>query len=274
VNNRTYCTLTLASLLAVALSARAEAASDENFVAGVMAEVPRFAPTAVPTASPIAAATPAMEADEQGSHWARTKKWVMFVSKVYSSAADAPGQFSEVMRRHADDVASGRLAQDPGWRELSKDMFDLRRREKSTRRFLEEFDAGVNGYIRYATDQEQYHVEDHWASPLETLKSRQGDCEDYAILKYYLLKQVIPPKDMLVSISMVNTISSSGQHAVLLVRDGDSVYVMSNPLPKPHNAWVQEAGLLSYTLEDLDDASEYSLMSAFNEAETVTSLPR
>jgi predicted transglutaminase-like cysteine proteinase len=50
----------------------------------------------------------------------------------------------------------------------------------------------VNDYfnrkIRFATDQEVWGVLDYWATPIEALMKGAGDCEDYAIAKYFSLK--------------------------------------------------------------------------------------
>ena len=49
----------------------------------------------------------------------------------------------------------------------------------------------VNGYfnrrIVFAEDMEVWGVADYWASPLEALEKGRGDCEDYAIAKYFSL---------------------------------------------------------------------------------------
>ena len=50
---------------------------------------------------------------------------------------------------------------------------------------------GVNRFfnrrIVFRDDLQVWHVEDHWASPLETLHQGMGDCEDFAIAKYFSL---------------------------------------------------------------------------------------
>ena len=51
--------------------------------------------------------------------------------------------------------------------------------------------AAVNGFynrrIVFAEDSEVWGQADHWASPLEALEKGRGDCEDYAIAKYFSL---------------------------------------------------------------------------------------
>jgi predicted transglutaminase-like cysteine proteinase len=44
-----------------------------------------------------------------------------------------------------------------------------------------------NRHIEFATDEQAWGQVDYWASPLESLHKRRGDCEDYAIAKYFSL---------------------------------------------------------------------------------------
>lgn len=45
----------------------------------------------------------------------------------------------------------------------------------------------VNQRIAFRSDQEVWGVPDYWASPLESLAKGAGDCEDYAVVKYFSL---------------------------------------------------------------------------------------
>lgn len=50
-----------------------------------------------------------------------------------------------------------------------------------------------NRHIRYAEDIDLWEQSDYWATPMETLGRRAGDCEDYTIAKYMsLIKLGIP----------------------------------------------------------------------------------
>ena len=42
--------------------------------------------------------------------------------------------------------------------------------------------------LPWVTDQEHWGQDDYWATPLETLVSGAGDCEDFSIGKYFTLK--------------------------------------------------------------------------------------
>ncbi|MEW6552182.1 MAG: transglutaminase-like cysteine peptidase [Arcobacteraceae bacterium] len=53
--------------------------------------------------------------------------------------------------------------------------------------------AKVNDFfnnVRYIPDSKNYGVTDYWATPLEFLARDKGDCEDYVIAKYFLLKHL------------------------------------------------------------------------------------
>jgi len=52
-------------------------------------------------------------------------------------------------------------------------------------------------YIHYASDRKLYGVSDYWATLYEFVGKNKGDCEDYTIAKYYLLKALgIDPHKM------------------------------------------------------------------------------
>ncbi|MBI3702043.1 MAG: transglutaminase-like cysteine peptidase [Afipia sp.] len=71
--------------------------------------------------------------------------------------------------------------------------------------------------IRPVSDLAQYGVEDVWTSPLATLASGAGDCEDYAIAKYVALREAgISQEDLRLVILRNET--SGEDHAVAAVR--------------------------------------------------------
>ncbi|WP_163557309.1 transglutaminase-like cysteine peptidase [Halomonas sp. NO4] len=54
-----------------------------------------------------------------------------------------------------------------------------------------------NQRVRWLDDIEIWGQEDYWATPLETMGRREGDCEDYSIAKYVTLKELGVPGDQL-----------------------------------------------------------------------------
>ncbi|RYY75727.1 MAG: transglutaminase [Gammaproteobacteria bacterium] len=54
-----------------------------------------------------------------------------------------------------------------------------------------------NKNTRFEDDIVHWKISDYWATPLETLGSEAGDCEDYTIAKYFtLLRLGIPPEQL------------------------------------------------------------------------------
>jgi len=51
--------------------------------------------------------------------------------------------------------------------------------------------------IPYRDDQRQWNVPDYWETPLELLIVNGGDCEDYALAKYFTLRAIGVPDDKL-----------------------------------------------------------------------------
>ena len=68
--------------------------------------------------------------------------------------------------------------------------------------------------LNFETDQQHWHREDYWATPFETLASNGGDCEDFAIAKYFTLRQLgIPARQM--RITYVKALKQNQPHMVL-----------------------------------------------------------
>jgi predicted transglutaminase-like cysteine proteinase len=77
----------------------------------------------------------------------------------------------------------------------------------------------LNRAIAYATDFSAQGEADHWASPLEAVE-KIGDCEDYAIAKYLMLRALgRPPEDL--KLVVLFQPWSGLYHAILAVRSGD-----------------------------------------------------
>jgi predicted transglutaminase-like cysteine proteinase len=55
----------------------------------------------------------------------------------------------------------------------------------------------VNRRVLFTADTVAWDQEDYWASPLQTLSRGVGDCEDYAIAKYFILVAAGTPVDRL-----------------------------------------------------------------------------
>ncbi len=85
----------------------------------------------------------------------------------------------------------------------------------------------VNMAIRYTSDLIQHGVADVWSSPLASLQTGRGDCEDYAIAKYVILREAgVPEEEM--RILLVRDKKVHEDHAILEVRNAGSWIVLDN----------------------------------------------
>jgi len=68
--------------------------------------------------------------------------------------------------------------------------------------------------VEFVNDAEHWGKEDYWATPLQTLVSNGGDCEDFSIAKYFtLLEMGIPPERM--RLTYVKALRLDQAHMVL-----------------------------------------------------------
>ena len=68
--------------------------------------------------------------------------------------------------------------------------------------------------VRWVTDLEHWQKEDYWATPIETLASNAGDCEDFSIGKYFTLLHTNLALDKL-RITYVKALDYNQAHMVL-----------------------------------------------------------
>lgn len=85
----------------------------------------------------------------------------------------------------------------------------------------------VNMSIKPVSDWAQYGDADYWASPLQTLSSGSGDCEDYAILKYVALRAVGVEADNLRLVIVLDD-KRRAEHAVVAVRYEQQWLILDN----------------------------------------------
>ena len=115
------------------------------------------------------------------------------------------------------DLYVSRFGQDArerllGWQGFVKEHGTEAQAERETAML-----ALVNRYFnraRFVSDIEHWGVDDYWATPAELIASDGGDCEDYAIAKYFALKELGIPKARL-RITYVRSLLLKQAHMVL-----------------------------------------------------------
>jgi predicted transglutaminase-like cysteine proteinase len=133
-----------------------------------------------------------------------------------------------VAGRAAGRAAGTRRSQRPGARRRhpARHRTTLRTRGLSTRIRLARADrtrplagklAAVNDFfnqLQFVDDASHWRRRDYWATPIEFLGSNGGDCEDFAIAKYFTLLELGVPETRL-QITYVKAVALNQAHMVL-----------------------------------------------------------
>lgn len=101
----------------------------------------------------------------------------------------------------------------------------------SERELLRIINGSFNQW-RPKNDGDTWNTPEYWASPREFFSKRGGDCEDYAIAKYYALRFLGMDVSRM-RITVVRRKDEKGNwlpelHAVLAVRSGDLWFILDN----------------------------------------------
>lgn len=99
-----------------------------------------------------------------------------------------------------------------GWKQL------LESRENHARDDLAKLKL-VNDYVNqtpFTCDAVQWCVEDYWATPIEFLANHGGDCEDFAIAKYFALRALgVADAQLRLVYARISRGGTTGSHVVL-----------------------------------------------------------
>jgi predicted transglutaminase-like cysteine proteinase len=139
---------------------------------------------------------------------ARFSFWMMglllLVAMVAGCCKKAPPLIKPVAPLY-DEAASQRIFQ---WQTLIEDKREAPILEKLT---------VVNNFINhleFVSDRSHWGQKDYWATPLETLVSNGGDCEDFTIAKYFTLKNMNVPDEKM-RLTYVKSLTLNQAHMVL-----------------------------------------------------------
>jgi predicted transglutaminase-like cysteine proteinase len=95
----------------------------------------------------------------------------------------ASERLMDAYTRRFGPAARGRLEK---WKRYAAERKSSRLAETE---LLREVNRTLNA-IRFIDDQTHWGEEDYWATPAESVGSNGGDCEDFSIAKYFLLKEL------------------------------------------------------------------------------------
>lgn len=172
---------------------------------------------------------------------------------AYGAAKSAPSLFG------SREVRSSKLSLFPKWRgALSRHFNEAKLPDKSCtetafnrchlrqwKKFLHGLSGidkisqikAVNHFFnrqRYIIDPKNYGVPDYWATPFQFM-TRNGDCEDYAIIKYFSLRSLGFSADSM-RIVVLQDLNLGLAHAILVVYLGNKTLVLDNQVATVVNA--------------------------------------
>lgn len=128
------------------------------------------------------------------------------------SSLRAAWDFTTIQQRA--DKLYGPASQDAeqrisGWQQLL-----IQQRNESELAQLNAVNRFFNQQLHYREDIDIWHVIDYWATPIESLRKGEADCEDYAIAKYFTLRHLGVSGEKL-RITYVKAIRLNRAHMVL-----------------------------------------------------------
>ncbi len=166
----------------------------------------------------------------------RICKWLLLCSCllsgiVWSDLSDTmlSDEFLKTAAARYDDDAHERFI---AWRALI-----VAGRNQSERDRIHRANQFINRNIDYSTDSRHWRKEDYWATPIESLGSGYGDCEDYAIAKYFTLR-AMGVADEKLRLMYVRALKVDEPHMVLIYFENpeDMPYVLDNLDPEIKSA--------------------------------------
>ncbi|MES9923740.1 MAG: transglutaminase-like cysteine peptidase [Candidatus Thiodiazotropha endolucinida] len=138
------------------------------------------------------------------------------VAIAFAESIDLTDEVVSWAKQNFGDQAGDRVA---SWRRLMLESSHFDEIEKLQR---------VNDFfnqIPYQSDADLWGKEDYWATPLELLVRKGGDCEDYSIAKYFTLKEMGVAEEKL-RIMYVKSVKLNQSHMVL------TYYPQPSSIPK------------------------------------------
>jgi predicted transglutaminase-like cysteine proteinase len=139
--------------------------------------------------------------------WSRVENDISVEKKILTSCGKSVTECSSAAKKFLAIVAEGR--------------------KNTGRARIGVINRAINLAVRPMSDLAQWGVEDRWTAPLATLTSGLGDCEDYAIAKYFALTEAgIAAKD--VKLVVVRDLVVDEDHAVVAVRLDGSWLILDN----------------------------------------------
>jgi len=96
---------------------------------------------------------------------------------------------------------------------------------------LERANRLVNSALTFSPDLSRTALEDAWITPEQLMSASEGDCEDFALAKYWLLRAAGAPAEDLY-IMVVRDLAAGAPHAFLAARRPDGFRILDSRTPE------------------------------------------
>jgi len=146
---------------------------------------------------------------------------------VAVATSRTPGNWVQHVSQSANDfhscLAAGSCGGNAGlWQTTAGTLSNLPLRQR-----IERANIFVNNRVQYRADRAATGQRDSWLTPAQLFQTGTGDCEDFALAKYWLLREAgVPAEDMYVMV--VRDLVARAGHAYLAVRVGDEFVLLDS----------------------------------------------
>jgi predicted transglutaminase-like cysteine proteinase len=134
-------------------------------------------------------------------------------------------KWNDMLKRWAQHNVSRDSSEEKTWLDLIEQF-----RELPKEMWLDAVHEVINT-VPYRSDMAVWHRDDYWASPQEFLEKQAGDCEDFAIAKYFALRELGLAPERMMLVAYQN--ASIGYHIVLIANTDAGALVLDNRLSRP-----------------------------------------
>ena len=110
-------------------------------------------------------------------------------------------------------------------------------RQANGRTRIQLVNAWVNESVRYVEDAKNFGSTDLWATASMTMRTKRGDCEDFALLKMRILEAAGVPSDSMYLVIMRDLVVQV-DHAVLVASSDEGSVVLDNRTNNMVDAWT------------------------------------
>jgi predicted transglutaminase-like cysteine proteinase len=132
----------------------------------------------------------------------------VFLSFIVASSAMAFSQ--ELLNGVESRYGSAARTRVVAWQQLMVDIVDSSNDDLTKIKRANDF----FNRVKWISDQEHWGIEDYWATPIETLATNAGDCEDFSVGKYFTLQNTHFDIDK-IRITYVKALDLNQAHMVL-----------------------------------------------------------